>query len=540
MINHVSEKTYKAMKKEIFKANLLSQPKTLNHMMLTSTICVIFLLVTLTGASQGVGVNETGAVPDASAILDATSTTKGALLPRMTTFQRDAIASPANGLTIYNIDCNNFNYYNGSAWVPINNVGGSAPATPGVITGNTTVCANATGEAYSISIVSGATAYTWIVPAGATVATGQGTTAITVDYGSTAGNVCVTASNNCGTSAASCTAITINTAPAAPTATAATGITSTAFDANWTASGGTTTYYLDVATDAGFTTFVSGYNNNNVGNVTTHTVTTTLTCATTYYYRLRAGNSCGTSSSSNTITVVTGSCPPPSGVCTANWFTDARDGKQYGAVTIGSQIWMCENLAYLPSVVGPGTGSTSVAYYYVYGYSGTNVATAKATANYTTYGVLYNWTAAMNGAASSSSSPSGVQGICPAGWHLPSEAEWCTMENTVEAGTDPGCNLFNWRGTNTGGDLKETGTTNWNSPNTGATNTSGFTALPGGLCNGIGSFVGIGDEGTWSCATENSSTVAWKRKLGNTNSGVHRNVNANDKARGHSVRCVKD
>ena len=70
----------------------------------------------------------------------------------------------------------------------------------------------------------------------------------------------------------------------------------------------------------------------------------------------------------------------------------------------------------------------------VYGYNGTNVAAAKATANYTTYGVLYNWTAAMNGAATSNTSPSGVQGACPADWHLPSDAEWCTMENMVEAG----------------------------------------------------------------------------------------------------------
>ncbi|PCJ79409.1 MAG: hypothetical protein COA57_15700 [Flavobacteriales bacterium] len=279
--------------------------------------------------AQGVAINPTGASPDNSAIFDVNSTTKGNLFPRMTTAQRDAIASPANGLIIYNIDCNNFNYYNGSAWIPINSVGGSAPATPGAITGNTIVCVNATGEAYSISIVSGATAYTWIVPAGATVATGQGTTAITVDYGSTAGNVCVTASNNCGTSAASCTAITINTAPAAPTATVATGITSTAFDANWTASGGATTYYLDVATDAGFTAFISGYNNNNVGNVTTHTITTTLTCGTTYYYRVRASNACATSANSNTITQATASTPSTptataatgitSSAFTANW-----------------------------------------------------------------------------------------------------------------------------------------------------------------------------------------------------------------------------
>lgn len=92
--------------------------------------------------------------------------------------------------------------------------------------------------------------------------------------------------------------------PGSFSATAASGITSTSFSANWTASAGATTYYLDVSTVSNFATFVPGYNNLNVGNVTTYSVTG-LSCNTTYYYRLRAGNSCGTSVNSNTITVST-------------------------------------------------------------------------------------------------------------------------------------------------------------------------------------------------------------------------------------------
>ncbi len=110
-----------------------------------------------------------------------------------------------------------------------------------------------------------------------------------------------------------------------------------------------------------------------------------------------------------------------------NGFTDSRDGTHYNAVKIGNQVWMAENLKYLPSVVGPGTGSQTTPYYYVYGYDSTVVADAKATSNYTTYGVLYNWPAAMNEATSSSSNPSGVQGACPTGWHLPSDAEWTEL-----------------------------------------------------------------------------------------------------------------
>src|SRR5690554_404167 len=142
---------------------------------------------------------------------------------------------------------------------------------------------------------------------------------------------------------------------------------------------------------------------------------------------------------------------------------DARDNQTYRIVTIGSQTWMAENLKYLPSVVGPWTGSQTTPHYYVYGYNGTDVNVAKATDNYATYGVLYNWTAAMDGEASSTTNPSGVQGVCPAGWHLPSDAEWTELTDYLTS--------------DAGGKLKETGTTHWNSPNSRATNETGFTAL---------------------------------------------------------------
>src|SRR5574344_601553 len=172
---------------------------------------------------------------------------------------------------------------------------------------------------------------------------------------------------------------------------------------------------------------------------------------------------------------------------------DARDNQTYRIVTIGSQTWMAENLKYLPSVVGPRTGSKTTPHYYVYGYNGTNVTDAKATANYNTYGVLYNWPAAMNGAASSTTNPSGIQGVCPAGWHLPSDAEWTELTDYLGGASVAG------------GKLKETGTTHWNSPNTGATNETGFTALPGGCRNSDGAFYSVGDLGYWWCATEVST-----------------------------------
>lgn len=207
-------------------------------------------------------------------------------------------------------------------------------------------------------------------------------------------------------------------------------------------------------------------------------------------------------------------------------FIDSRDNTEYSWVQIGEQIWMAENLKYLPSVVGPGTGSNSEAYCYVYGYDGTSISAAKATENYATYGVLYNWTAAMNGAESSDANPSGVQGICPDGWHLPSDAEWTQLTDYL-GGEDVA-----------GGKLKEAGTTHWADPNAGANNESGFTALPGGLRYSNGGFYNIGGDGSWWSSTEGNTSNAWYRDLGYSNSDVNRDYDG--KSVGFSVRCLRD
>ena len=218
---------------------------------------------------------------------------------------------------------------------------------------------------------------------------------------------------------------------------------------------------------------------------------------------------------------------------------DSRDSQIYQYKTIGTQVWMTENLAYLPSVVGPGTGSASTAYYYVYGYDGTDVDAAKATSNYTTYGVLYNWPAAMNGAASSSADPSGVQGICPTGWHLPSDAEWKKLEKHLGM-TDAEANAIYFRGThNEGGKLKETGITHWITTNTGATNETGFTGLPGGYRDNSGVF-NIGITGNWWSSASFDTNNAFYRALKNDESRVYRSSEGSNKVFGLSVRCVRN
>lgn len=213
---------------------------------------------------------------------------------------------------------------------------------------------------------------------------------------------------------------------------------------------------------------------------------------------------------------------------TSGTFTDSRDGNEYNWVQIGDQVWMAENLAYLPSVnmVADGSEDAAGSYYYVYGYDGTNVTDAKATANYTTYGVLYNWTAAMDGETSSTTNPSGIQGVCPTGWHLPSDAEWTELTEYLGGTSDAG------------GKLKETGTTHWNSPNTGATNETGFTALPGGYRIDNDSSGDIGYYGFWWSATGSNAADAWFRYMDYSNSSVSRSNYF--KEVGFSVRCVRD
>lgn len=213
------------------------------------------------------------------------------------------------------------------------------------------------------------------------------------------------------------------------------------------------------------------------------------------------------------------------------------EGNIYQAVQIGDQIWMAENLKSIqyadgtPLINGIDAGDLqgdyTTKYYFNYN-DDPGLADTK--------GRLYSWAAVMNDAASSASTPSGVQGICPSGWHVPSDAEW--MELEVYLGMDPD-SLENesWRGVDEGGKLKEVGTAHWIAPNTGATNSSGFTAIPGGIRFQI-NFGFENSMATFWSATESSSSSGYYRALEYDKQTIYRFRAV--KFCGTSVRCIKD
>lgn len=197
---------------------------------------------------------------------------------------------------------------------------------------------------------------------------------------------------------------------------------------------------------------------------------------------------------------------------TYEYFTDPRDGVSYKTLQIGDQVWMAENLRYLPMVVEPDSGSHIIPLYYVLAYEGNNLNEAKASEYYKTYGTLYNWAAA--------------QLACPPGWHLPTEAEWMQLADFIG-------------GAGTAGDkLKESGTSHWGVVSDEITDEYGFTALPGGCCLSNGLFDGLEDFATWWTKTEIDTAQATYILITENGAGLYKGQSI--KEHGFSIRCVKD
>jgi uncharacterized protein (TIGR02145 family) len=236
---------------------------------------------------------------------------------------------------------------------------------------------------------------------------------------------------------------------------------------------------------------------------------TGLTASATYHVRAYATNSAGTAYGTDISFATT------SGGQTGT-VTDI-DGNGYNTVTIGTQIWMTSNLNTTKYSDGTAIPNVTVDTIWAALTTGAYCDYANTPDNSTTYGRLYNWYVAA------STNP---KNVCPTGWHVPSDAEWSAL--TTYLGGE----------STSGGKLKETGITHWLSPNTGATNETGFSALPGGYRVFKGTFDYIWNVGYWWSATEANASYAWYRYVAFVYSSV--DMNNYNKGNGFSVRCLRD
>lgn len=294
------------------------------------------------------------------------------------------------------------------------------------------------------------------------------------------------ATNEAGTAYDSEVTFTTTAPVAEVTSAEVTGITATT-----AISGGTITSYgstvtahgvcwnaKDIPTIADLKTTDEGTGSIFISNITG------LKPGTTYRLRAYTINSGGTAYG-NIITFTT---TPP--------IVSDFDGNVYHEITIGTQTWMKENLKVthfkngeaIPGLITLDAGYRSV------------------------YGQLYPGFAVVDS-----------RNVAPSGWHVPTADEWKTLQDYISGNA---------------GKLKEEGTSHWNTPNTGATNETGFTAMPGGFDQGGGVAAGIGDLGFWWTSTPANATDLWRRAMTNGDADLY--LANNDKSLGMSIRLIKD
>lgn len=212
------------------------------------------------------------------------------------------------------------------------------------------------------------------------------------------------------------------------------------------------------------------------------------------------------------------------------------DGNVYNTVTIGTQVWMKENLRTTKYRNGDLIGTTTPAtmniyaettpkYQWAYGGNVSNVAT---------YGRLYTWYAATDN-----------RNVCPAGWHVPTDAEWTVLTDYLinngygyqGSASDIGKSMASTLGWTT---YVTAGTAGTVGNDQASNNSSGFTALPGGYRFYYGTYEGGGESGYWWSSTEYSTAYAWLRSMEANKTNVDRYSSYFGKATGFSIRCVKD
>jgi uncharacterized protein (TIGR02145 family) len=197
-----------------------------------------------------------------------------------------------------------------------------------------------------------------------------------------------------------------------------------------------------------------------------------------------------------------------------------NEGNEYKTIVIGDQVWMGENLRSKKYSDGG-----EIADIRMYNDDETLA---------DVYGLLYTYDAATRGGTDKKGR---IQGACPKRWHMPTDDEWKALEMHLGLSAAD-ADLMAWRGTIEGGMLKEAGTEHWEAPNAEATNTTGFSALPGGSYNvGVG-FTGLKKTAYFWSVSESTATEVWSRVLQHSTGHIGRYPSGKDL--GFCIRCVKD
>jgi uncharacterized protein (TIGR02145 family) len=203
------------------------------------------------------------------------------------------------------------------------------------------------------------------------------------------------------------------------------------------------------------------------------------------------------------------------------------DGNTYKTVKIGDQWWMAENLKTTHYRNGDAIPAETDSSAWSNLSTGAYCNSDNDEANVEAYGRLYNWFTVIDS-----------RNLTPAGWHVPSDEEWKQLEMYLGMSREA-ADQENYRGTDEGGKLKETGTTHWHNPNEGATNETGFSAFPGGSRDSKSNFNDfMGYLAAFWSSTEGSDGGRWFRYLPFDGSQIGRSTR--NKRGGGSIRCIRD
>jgi uncharacterized protein (TIGR02145 family) len=489
----------------------------------------LILLLAIGLFSQGayaqvkVGVNPT--TINSSAIFEMESTNKGILFPRMTTTQRNAITSPATGLLIYNTTTNCMEYFNGTGWLNTCTNSITAPGGGGASSGGTAVVS------------------AWSSTVGCSVGAGTNNSPAGVRRGG------VNETMVQGTPAPSTATITL--VANVTTAGTYTIFTNTVNGVTFSASGtfGSTGNQTVTLTPTGTPTLAGNYmwttNRTPSINVYGSVITTNAPLGSTYTTHFNGiisgvhvgGTEVNASQTTGEIFSNNTTCqskPISAQGCGGVSSVTDESGRVHPTVRINGQCWLQTNSIKIPSVyenytTGSWTNTSQDDQgYWGYYATATGASSWQGTEPATNEGLMYQWCGAMDATISERS-----RGICPAGWHVPSDCEWMYLEHGLGMSITEQNGNGNWRANNA--DNEGTPGYKLRSQGTGQTNASGFSGLLVGTRSTNGTFANRTSIGYW---WSSSATGATLRALNTGGRGVYR-ASAST-AFGFSVRCLKD